>query len=153
MRNEKWEMAGSLWGDRRQELEDRSRSRSGNQNRATAHAAQRIPNAGKSERISQKTCGLRDHDHDRFLRLRGGILRLNQNHGGNRWSGATSDTVAAVAGGLAGVYYGVKGIPEEWLNQLVRADYIKELCEKFHRSLVNYSVTWEDWRNNNETSH
>jgi ADP-ribosylglycohydrolase len=58
--------------------------------------------------------------------------------------GDDTDTVAAVAGGLAGVHYGVDAIPKEWLNQLVRADYIKELCEKFHRSLVNYMVTWED---------
>ena len=52
--------------------------------------------------------------------------------------GNDTDTVAAIAGGLAGVYYGVDAIPKEWLNQLVRANYIKELCEKFHRSLVRY---------------
>jgi ADP-ribosylglycohydrolase len=50
--------------------------------------------------------------------------------------GDDTDTVAAVAGGLAGLFYGVDAIPKDWLNQLARLDYIKELCEKFYRSLA-----------------
>ena len=52
--------------------------------------------------------------------------------------GDDTDTVAAVAGGLAGMYYGVDEIPADWLNQLARRDYIEELCESFHRSLIHW---------------
>jgi ADP-ribosylglycohydrolase len=52
--------------------------------------------------------------------------------------GGDTDTVAAVAGGLAGVFYGVEGIPSEWLEQLARRDYIEKLCEDFYRSLHSY---------------
>ena len=50
--------------------------------------------------------------------------------------GGETDTIAAVAGGLAGIYYGVggdKGIPEEWINQIARKDYIKDLCVAFEK--------------------
>jgi len=50
--------------------------------------------------------------------------------------GGDTDTVAAVAGGLAGMFYGVDAIPKEWLNRLARLDYIKGLCENFYRSLT-----------------
>ena len=52
--------------------------------------------------------------------------------------GDDTDTVAAVAGGLAGIIYGVggeQGIPEEWIGQLARKEWIVELCEKFEKSL------------------
>jgi len=49
--------------------------------------------------------------------------------------GEDTDTVAAVAGGLAGMFYGIDGIPKEWLYQLARLDYIEGLCEKFYQSL------------------
>ena len=45
--------------------------------------------------------------------------------------GGDADTVAAVAGGLSGIFYGVESIPEEWKRQIVRLDYIYELCAKF----------------------
>ena len=48
--------------------------------------------------------------------------------------GGDTDTIAAVAGGLAGIYYGVggdKGIPEEWINEIHRHVWIKRLCGKF----------------------
>jgi ADP-ribosylglycohydrolase len=43
--------------------------------------------------------------------------------------GQDTDTVAAIAGGLAGIYYGLDAIPSKWLEQLARLDYIIELCE------------------------
>lgn len=46
--------------------------------------------------------------------------------------GGDTDTIAAVAGGLAGLLYGVggeKGIPTEWIDQIARKEYIRELCE------------------------
>ena len=44
--------------------------------------------------------------------------------------GDDTDTVAAVAGGLAGVLYGYDAIPSEWLEALKRRDYIEEMCER-----------------------
>jgi ADP-ribosylglycohydrolase len=49
--------------------------------------------------------------------------------------GDDTDTVAAVSGGLAGMFYGVDGIPKGWLDQLARLDYIEELCENFYQSM------------------
>ncbi|MGN1319580.1 MAG: ADP-ribosylglycohydrolase family protein [Acutalibacteraceae bacterium] len=45
--------------------------------------------------------------------------------------GDDTDTVAAVAGGLAGVLYGYDSIPKEWINTLVKNDMISKLCYKF----------------------
>ena len=42
--------------------------------------------------------------------------------------GEDTDTVAAIAGGLAGALYGFSAIPDEWLCTLKRRDYIEELC-------------------------
>lgn len=50
--------------------------------------------------------------------------------------GYDTDTVAAVAGGLAGIYYGYENIPIEWIAQIARKDYIEELSNKLHRSLL-----------------
>lgn len=44
--------------------------------------------------------------------------------------GSDTDTVAAVAGGLAGAFYGLDGIPREWKDTLLRRDYIEDMCEK-----------------------
>lgn len=50
--------------------------------------------------------------------------------------GGDTDTIAAVAGGLAGLLYGVggeKGIPERWIEQIPRREWIAELCEKVEK--------------------
>lgn len=50
--------------------------------------------------------------------------------------GNDTDTVAAVAGGLAGIYYGIggeTGIPEEWIETIAKKEWIKELCESFEK--------------------
>lgn len=44
--------------------------------------------------------------------------------------GDDTDTVAAVAGGLAGLFYGVEAIPGEWLNVMNQKEYVERLCEK-----------------------
>lgn len=49
--------------------------------------------------------------------------------------GEDTDTVAAVAGGLAGIAYGAKGIPIDWLNELAKRNYIEELCGNFAESI------------------
>ena len=43
--------------------------------------------------------------------------------------GNDSDTVAAIAGGLAGALYGLDSIPKEWLEVLIKRDYIEEMCD------------------------
>lgn len=43
--------------------------------------------------------------------------------------GEDTDTVAAVAGGLAGALYGYDSIPKEWRDTLIKRDYIEELCK------------------------
>jgi len=49
--------------------------------------------------------------------------------------GSDTDTVAAIAGGLAGIYYGLNSIPQEWVSQIVRLGYIKDLCRILDISL------------------
>jgi len=44
--------------------------------------------------------------------------------------GGDTDTVAALAGGLAGIYYGYDAIPKEWTEKIARFDYIEDLCDK-----------------------
>lgn len=44
--------------------------------------------------------------------------------------GGDTDTIAAIAGGLAGALYGYDAIPKEWLDTLLRHDYIEQLCER-----------------------
>ncbi len=46
--------------------------------------------------------------------------------------GEDTDTVAAVAGGLAGLYYGYDEIPKEWVDVIVRKDYVEGLCVKYY---------------------
>ncbi len=45
--------------------------------------------------------------------------------------GEDTDTTAAVAGGLAGLYYGEESIPSEWLDVLTRREYIRRMCDAF----------------------
>ena len=46
--------------------------------------------------------------------------------------GDDTDTVAAIAGGLAGLYYGYEGMPAEWLLVIRRREWIEELCMKMN---------------------
>jgi len=45
--------------------------------------------------------------------------------------GNDTDTTRIVAGSIAGMYYGLNEIPDEWINGLARIDDIKEMCRKF----------------------
>jgi len=44
--------------------------------------------------------------------------------------GLDTDSVSAVAGGLAGIYYGAEGIPQDWVKAIRRRDWIEEKCRK-----------------------
>ena len=46
--------------------------------------------------------------------------------------GGDTDTTAAIAGGLAGLYYGGEAIPENWLTPLARAEEIVALGDRLH---------------------
>ncbi|MCI1268599.1 MAG: ADP-ribosylglycohydrolase family protein [Ruminococcus sp.] len=45
--------------------------------------------------------------------------------------GNDTDTVAAIAGGLAGLWYGYDSIPKNWINTLRKCEYIEEICKHF----------------------
>ncbi len=47
--------------------------------------------------------------------------------------GDDTDTTGAVAGGLAGLYYGLAAIPERWLNSLARKDEIMNLAQRLYK--------------------
>lgn len=49
--------------------------------------------------------------------------------------GEDTDTTATVVGGIAGLYYGIKDVPKEWLDSLARYDEIKDLSLRFKQSL------------------
>lgn len=44
--------------------------------------------------------------------------------------GEDTDTIAAIACGLAGALYGYESIPQEWLNTLIKRENIEEMCER-----------------------
>ena len=49
--------------------------------------------------------------------------------------GEDTDTTAAVAGGLAGMYYGYDAIPKRWREKIAKNEYITGLCTAFYNSL------------------
>ncbi len=49
--------------------------------------------------------------------------------------GHDTDTVGAITGSIAGVLYGSESIPKEWLETLIKREYIEELAESFDRAL------------------
>ncbi len=49
--------------------------------------------------------------------------------------GDDTDTVGAVAGGLAGLAFGFDSIPAQWLDVIVAKDWINQLCEDYAEML------------------
>ena len=49
--------------------------------------------------------------------------------------GGDSDTTGAVSGGIAGIYYGFRGIPKRWVDCVARKDDIIELAQNVKRSV------------------
>lgn len=49
--------------------------------------------------------------------------------------GNDTDTVGACTGGLAGILYGADTINQEWKNDLIKYDYIVNLCKEFNKVL------------------
>ncbi|HEY9702134.1 MAG TPA: ADP-ribosylglycohydrolase family protein [Allocoleopsis sp.] len=50
--------------------------------------------------------------------------------------GGDTDTTGAIAGGLAGIYYGFDQIPLEWINQIVRKDDIIDLAQRLELAII-----------------
>ena len=51
--------------------------------------------------------------------------------------GGDTDTIAAIAGGLAGILYGFNSIPKEWMSSLIRQEYIDSMCLAAAQSWCN----------------
>lgn len=49
--------------------------------------------------------------------------------------GEDTDTVAAITGGLLGIYYGIDSIKDNWKQTLKRYDYIVDLCNNFYEKI------------------
>lgn len=49
--------------------------------------------------------------------------------------GNDTDTVAAITGGLAGLYYGVETVPQNWIDCLARKNDIISLCNNLENKL------------------
>ena len=49
--------------------------------------------------------------------------------------GDDTDTVAAIAGGIAGLYYGYNNIPQDWLMVLKKRDIIEQMCNDYKGDL------------------
>jgi len=47
--------------------------------------------------------------------------------------GEDTDTIGACTGGLAGIYYGIDNIKKEWKKNILKYDYIIDLCNKFDK--------------------
>lgn len=46
--------------------------------------------------------------------------------------GGDTDTIAAIAGGIAGIYYGLDDIPAEWIQSIVKKEELYQLFEEFY---------------------
>lgn len=47
--------------------------------------------------------------------------------------GGDTDTIAAIAGGLAGAFYGVENIPADWLTTLKKKSYLEKIAADFYQ--------------------
>ncbi len=47
--------------------------------------------------------------------------------------GEDTDTIAAIVGSLAGIYYGYQEIPDNWIDNIVKKDEILEVVNRFHK--------------------
>lgn len=55
--------------------------------------------------------------------------------------GRDTDTTAAITGGLAGLYYGLDLIPEDWVNTIARLEDIYELGDRLEKVYLKKSVS------------
>lgn len=53
--------------------------------------------------------------------------------------GNDTDTIGAITGSMAGIIYGYDSIPKDWLNILIKRDYLEDVCDDFAKCLKNDS--------------
>ena len=51
--------------------------------------------------------------------------------------GGDTDTIGAITGSIAGKIYGYDCIPKRWISKLRKKEYLKELCDKFDKVIIN----------------
>ena len=51
--------------------------------------------------------------------------------------GSDTDTIAALAGGCAGVIYGFSSINDRWIQNVAKLAEIKQLIDDFRATLMN----------------
>lgn len=49
--------------------------------------------------------------------------------------GDDTDTVSAIAGSMAGIIYGIDSIPKNWIDTLIKKDYLIELTKEFEKKV------------------
>lgn len=49
--------------------------------------------------------------------------------------GGDTDTIGAITGSIAGLYYGYEGIPKEWIKDIQNKELIKGICERFYTEI------------------
>lgn len=54
--------------------------------------------------------------------------------------GDDTDTVGAITGTMAGMYYKMDDIPKEWLEKIIRKEDIDELINQFHSFCADKAI-------------
>lgn len=54
--------------------------------------------------------------------------------------GGDTDTIAAIAGGLAGFYYGLNDIPKDWLATIKNKSCLEKITQNFFASMLDLSL-------------
>lgn len=55
--------------------------------------------------------------------------------------GKDTDTTAAITGGLAGLYYGLDLVPEDWINTIARLEDIYQLADRLEKAYPRKSIS------------
>ena len=50
--------------------------------------------------------------------------------------GDDTDTIAAIAGGIAGLYYGYEDIPEDWIDCIKRREWLEDMFDKADENII-----------------
>lgn len=51
--------------------------------------------------------------------------------------GNDTDTIGAITGSMAGILYGMSSIPKDWLDDLLRKDYLIDISKKFEGMILS----------------
>ena len=61
--------------------------------------------------------------------------------------GDDTDTIGALTGALAGLVYGINGIPKKWIDCLQRKDYLDDMVNKYIELLqLRIKKNEDDWQ-------